>query len=69
MSIARTQCEAILAWLKEGNALTPLEALTKFGTLRLGARIYDLRGEGNKIDAKRITTPSGKSVAEYRLLR
>ena len=46
-----TQTEAVLAMLRErGSAgVTPLEALDEIGTLRLGARIWDLRKEGHLI--------------------
>ena len=62
-----TQSEAVLAWLREGNSLTALDALARFGTLRLGARIYDLQRAGHRIDSRLVTTPNGKRVAEYRL--
>lgn len=61
-----TQCEEILKALKKGEKLTPLQALNKFGTLRLGARILDLRNAGHNI--KTTMVRRGKSrVAEYSL--
>ncbi len=65
----RTQNDAILAWMESGKAITPLEALTLFGCFRLSARILELRGEGKCIESRRITTPSGKSVASYSLAK
>lgn len=64
-----TQEAAILHWLRGGNRITPLEALQRFGTLRLGARIYDLRREGHKIATDRVKTPSGAVVASYRIVK
>lgn len=57
----------ILVALKNGEKITPLSALEKFGCLRLSARIWDLRHEGYPIVTKNITTPQGKSIAEYSL--
>ena len=37
------QNKQIREYLELGFKLTPLEALNKFGCLRLGARIYDLK--------------------------
>lgn len=62
-----TQCDQILSFLKTGVSLTPLEALSMFGTMRLGARIYELREAGHKIHATMVQTPSGKWVASYRM--
>ena len=64
-----TQSEAVLAWLREGNSLTALDALQRFGTLRLGARIYDLKRAGHSISKRMVITRSGKIVAEYRLVQ
>jgi hypothetical protein len=61
-----SQTEAILKHLKAGKKLTPLQALNKFGTLRLGARILDLRRAG--YDVKTTMVRKGRSrVAEYAL--
>ena len=66
-----TQNRQILQWLQDGHALTPLEALRKFGCLRLSARIKDLRDLGIEIDTgkKQIIDRNGrkKIVAEYSL--
>lgn len=61
------QNDMILVALKNGDRITPLSALEKFGCLRLSARIWDLRHEGYPIITKHVTTPQGKSIAEYRL--
>ena len=65
--LTQTQEGRILLWLRSGCVLTPLEALQRFGCFRLGARIYDLRRAGYKIDRKMIRTAGGKTVAEYRM--
>lgn len=61
-----SQTTRILAHLKAGKKLTPLQGLQKFGTLRLGARIRELREAGYPI--KTVMVKRGNSrVAEYRL--
>jgi hypothetical protein len=63
-----TQTDSILAHLEAGNRITPIEALSRFGCFRLGARIYDLRRDGHDISSKtkEVTTRDGKKhVAEY----
>lgn len=62
-----SQSDQILAHLQRGRALTQLDALNLFGCFRLGARIWDLRRRGHRIESRTIETPSGKRVSEYRL--
>lgn len=63
-----TQASNILAHLKEGKAITPLEALNLYGCFRLAAVIYILKNDyGVEIETKRVKTPSGKYVAQYSL--
>ena len=50
----RTQEARIFGCLIEGNTLTPLEALEKFGCLRLGARIFALRKKGVNIQMRLV---------------
>jgi hypothetical protein len=64
----RSQAEEILAYLRTGKSISPLEALEKFGCFRLGGRIYDLKKEGYKIITNRVER-NGKRFAEYRLER
>lgn len=61
-----TQTAQIRAALERGEALTPLDALDRFGCFRLGARIYELRKEGLPV-AKRMVPAGDTHVAEYRL--
>lgn len=62
-----TQNQQIKSFLEKGKALTPIQALNKFGCFRLAARISDLRNEGLNI-ATKIVTKEGKSYASYRLV-
>lgn len=66
-----TQNDAIYHYLRKGNTLTPLEALRKFGTLRLAARIADLRDSGVPVESEMIVVYSltgPKRVACYRMV-
>ena len=60
-----TQKKCILEYLQTGKALTPLEALDKFGCFRLGARIHELKGDGHDIMKEMVKTPGGAMVAQY----
>ena len=62
----RSQAEEILAYLRTGKSISPLEALEKFGCFRLGGRIYDLKKAGHKINTE-LVERNGKRFAEYRL--
>jgi hypothetical protein len=62
-----TQRDQILAHLRDGNSLTPLEALRRFGCFRLGARIWDLKQDGHDIRTELVDV-NGKRVAKYRMV-
>lgn len=62
------QTAAILARLKTGRSITPIEALDEFGCFRLGARIYDLKQDGHQIVKEMVEVQSGKRVASYTLV-
>ena len=62
----KTQNQQIEAYLKSGKKITPLTALRNFGSLRLGARILQLRKQGLDIKTNLITR-RGKTFAEYTL--
>ena len=47
-----SQKEMVLKHLKEGKEITPLEALKEYGSLRLGAIIFELRQEGYNISTR-----------------
>lgn len=59
-----SQLSDIRDYLATGASLTPLEALTEFGCMRLGARIYDLRREGVAIVTEMVEK-AGKRYASY----
>lgn len=61
-----SQNAMVLKYLKRGKKLTPYQALWKFDALRLGARIYDLRQLGHKIETTMIKSNS-KRFAQYSL--
>lgn len=54
--------------LENGEELTPLDALNRFGCFRLGARIWDLRHEGMNIQKTMRKTSTGKKIASYKLV-
>ena len=59
-----SQRKAIGRHLRSGQSLTPLDALHKFGTLRLSGRIFELKRDGMNI-GKIMVTRGGKKVARY----
>ncbi|MBM3571193.1 MAG: hypothetical protein FJX52_02370 [Alphaproteobacteria bacterium] len=63
-----TQTRQIHDFLKAGHSITPLEALRMFGCFRLGARIWELRQGGVKVDSRMIQV-EGARVAQYWLAR
>jgi hypothetical protein len=63
-----TQRQQILDHLKRGDSITPLEALSLYGSLRLGAVIFVLKKEGYDIASKLVKRGRYNSmVAEYTL--
>ena len=60
-----SQTAKILCYMLEGNAITPMEALDKFGCFRLGARIKDIErmlGYAPKRDRVQVKNREGKYV-------
>lgn len=66
-----TQCEMVLKHMKDCGSITPLDAIREFGILRLGARIFQLREAGYRIetDTEESINRYGKTIryARYRL--
>lgn len=62
----RAQKDRILDHLATGRPLTPIAALKRFGCFRLGARIWDLKRDGHRIQTDMVTR-KGKTFASYRL--
>ena len=54
----KSQKDAILEYLEEGNSITQLDALILFGCSRLATRICDLRKDGWAIQSKRVKVPT-----------
>ena len=61
-----SQTTKILDHFKAGGTLTPMEALSKFGCFRLGARIWDIKKAGYTIGTESVSK-NGKRFARYRL--
>lgn len=65
---SRAQDAMIRDALLNGERLTPLDALHRFGCFRLGARIWDLRNKFQmNIKKEMVDLPNGKKVAAYSL--
>ena len=68
-----TQNEVVLRLLLDNRSITSLEAMNKYGIMRLGARVYDLKKQGYPIKTfLRIgRSRNGESMvyAEYRMER
>lgn len=63
----KSQKEMCLEYLKEYGSITPLEALSAFGSFRLSALIFELRKDGYDIATK--LNEDGKHFAIYTLNR
>ena len=66
MSKKESQNKKIIAYLEDGNAITPIEALTLFGCMRLASRIADLKKKGYPITSTIISTGDAR-YAQYKL--
>jgi hypothetical protein len=60
----RSQTIKILNCLAKGKPITPIDALEKFGCLRLAARISDLRADGHAIVTETVKK-NGSRYARY----
>lgn len=66
MKTKLTQNQKILAYLKSGKKLNPLQALRKFGCFRLSARIHDMKYNPQlPIIKSELVTRQGKVFSEY----
>lgn len=65
MSNTNTQCEMILAYMRDYGSITPVEAMAEFGCMRLAGRIHDLKRAGNKIKTETVSSRNkyGKTVS------
>lgn len=63
-----SQRSAILAALEKGARLTPMDALTRFGSFRLAARVADLRRAGHDVRCV-IVERDGRRVGLYSMAK
>ena len=64
---SKSQTDRILDWMLEGNAITPIDALNRFGSFRLGARIAEIKARGYLVYSEFVTGDNGKKVKQYHL--
>jgi hypothetical protein len=64
MKRSPSQTDQILQALLRGESISQLEALDRFGSMRLGARIEELRKRGYDIQT-RAESRNGKHYARY----
>jgi hypothetical protein len=58
----KNQTNRILRYLRTGRGLTAISALTRFGCMRLAARIEEMRQEGIKVRSRTLRR-NGKRFA------
>lgn len=66
MPATQTQNKQILEHLHTHGSITPIMALQRYGCMRLGARIWDLKQAGHRI-TKVMERRAGKQYARYEL--
>ena len=66
MSKKKTQKQLIEEYLLAGNAITPIEALERFGCFRLAAIIHKIRKKRH-VYTTMITNKHGNNFAKYSL--
>lgn len=62
--LSMSQSCQILAHLKSGRSITPIEALELYGCFRLAGRIKDLRDAKFEIETEMVNE-NGKTFAKY----
>ncbi len=66
-----TQCERILRYMKEFGSITPMDALSNLGVMRLASRISELKKLGIPIQKETVSAKNryGETVrfAKYRM--
>ena len=62
--MSKTQNQAILDYLKDGNSITQIDAFNMFNCFRLSARIHNLRESGHNIITNNVTI-NNKTFASY----
>lgn len=69
-----TQCDVLLSYLQQGNSISGIEALHKFGIYRLADVVFKLRKQGHNIitsiqTAENAYTHAPCEYAAYSLAR
>ena len=60
-----SQKKKVLEYMQEHGSITPMEALKHIGSFRLGARIFDLKGDGH--DIINLNKTGEERYAKYQL--
>ena len=68
MKKPQSQNERILAYLKKGGTLTPLQGLRMFDTWALSSRIAEINKPRRIIHSELVTVKGGKKVARYSMI-
>jgi hypothetical protein len=64
-----SQTDEVLRFLKSGRKLTAIEALRRFGTFRLAARILDLKRKGYRVQSELRRFNGEKRASVYWMVR
>ena len=59
----------ILAALRTGDMISPLDALNRFGCMSLSQRVGEIKRSGVPVAKRMIKTQSGKRVAQYYIVK
>ena len=60
-----TQKAKVLAHLKRGQSITPIEALNLYGVFRLSDVVWKLKNEGHLIITTSVKNQNGNDYAKY----
>lgn len=61
-----SQCDIIRKHLElNPKGITPLEAMNFYGIMRLGARVWDLKADGDDIRTEMVKRKRGKKTIQY----
>ena len=66
--MSKSQHNQVLDALLDGDSITPIDALDKYGCFRLAAAIYDIKKDGYKVKTTMVKNKlSKKRYAKYSL--
>ena len=60
--------QRLIAYILSGKPITAIEAVERFGVMRLASRIFELREAGHVIDSKKVDK-NGVKFVQYRLVK